>query len=1083
MTPAKRARMSEKRAFVEDFLSATAVSSAETCARFEDLLARLDDPTQREAAVAQLQALRRWHAEADSPKDRAPHFEFSRLTLPGSAGNPAQLHLLQLPSVFAPEAWSFTFYEGLTRLSSAYFHRTAMAELGCGNGWISIALAQSCAPARVIGLDINPRAILSARVNRYLNAYTEDGTLRLDDEGRSLLDRVEFHTSNLLAYCLDQGIALDRVIGCIPQVLNPDIEESITALSEQTSDEYLYSLSNYCGRQGYVEDQFGLGLMAKVLEEAIEVMRPSASVVFNMGGRPGRAVLRRLFERRGFEVDPIWQTRALQAQDTDILTLVEIEKRSPHRFEFFMGMHADEPIGAKTAQSYAAAGGEISHSITVYQAKLDHAVEVKRIFSLLRDEPFREVLSALDLAFEDAQVAEEKCSFLGALSEELAAPVCFPYEETAGALGFRRRLAEYLRDYFRIPLGPEAIVALPSRAYAFLNLVRVYRPKLVLVDRELLSVLPSSWMELVGACGSEVIEAPHRVDLACKLIDALNPDMVFTGLAEFETKTVDPVIRLVESSERVGARLVIDITPNFELSSFPSGNGVLQYLAENQLPPHVAVVCALVGGRVYAELELCFLLSEAHSLLDALTRAAELTYSRTPILAQRYYERILADLLTFRMRGEAGAGGPAALPLRQPVQGELPLSRPHEDCVRAFAHPALQEHSLPVDDESIRLDYGENALPTAAIMRVRLFESFARQNLSPEEVDARPALAAMIARRFGLPELSPSSVIVGSGVAPLFASLVQAAAAERATLLLPRGVYGYFAAVASFYGVPVRWIETQADHQFKMRAAELEAALEGCERPWLYLNAPVVNPTGAIYSSSEISALLALARERGVPVILDTIFAGLEFPGHESVWNLRDLVQRGGTTGGRLELALLGGISKELAAGGLRLGYAYASSNRMREVLRRGVEYAVPHETLTFAVGKVIADLQSPDEATRKELFAQRTRLQRRAEELSRVLTSCGWEVLEPRGGLFLAAMPTRYLGIDYAFEREGITHRWMLDASNIAEALFLTTGLLINNEVWTGIPGHCRFVLSVEPEEFEAALAALEQFRVAVGV
>lgn len=36
-------------------------------------------------------------------------------------------------------------------------------------------------------------------------------------------------------------------------------------------------------------------------------------MIFNMGGRPGQAVCKRLFERRGFHVNKLWQTKILQA--------------------------------------------------------------------------------------------------------------------------------------------------------------------------------------------------------------------------------------------------------------------------------------------------------------------------------------------------------------------------------------------------------------------------------------------------------------------------------------------------------------------------------------------------------------------------------------------------------------------------------------------------------------------------------------------------------------------------------------------------------------------------------------------------
>ena len=71
---------------------------------------------------------------------------------------------------------------------------------------------------KVYGLDINTRAIKIAWINLYLNALDDDGLPIYDGEGKTLLDRVEFHESDLLAYCRDNKIELDHIVGCIPQV-------------------------------------------------------------------------------------------------------------------------------------------------------------------------------------------------------------------------------------------------------------------------------------------------------------------------------------------------------------------------------------------------------------------------------------------------------------------------------------------------------------------------------------------------------------------------------------------------------------------------------------------------------------------------------------------------------------------------------------------------------------------------------------------------------------------------------------------------------------------------------------------------
>lgn len=71
---------------------------------------------------------------------------------------------------------------------------------------------------QVYGLDINPRAVKISWINLYLNALDEKGQLIYDAEKKTLLDRVEFHESDLLAYCIDNHIELERIVGCIPQV-------------------------------------------------------------------------------------------------------------------------------------------------------------------------------------------------------------------------------------------------------------------------------------------------------------------------------------------------------------------------------------------------------------------------------------------------------------------------------------------------------------------------------------------------------------------------------------------------------------------------------------------------------------------------------------------------------------------------------------------------------------------------------------------------------------------------------------------------------------------------------------------------
>ena len=73
----------------------------------------------------------------------------------------------------------------------------------------------------------------------------------------------------------------------------------------------------------------------------------------------------------------------IQAADTNIFALVEIEKNSPHRLEFFMGLAGDQLICVRMEWAYGKAGGRISHAISVYSCQLRQPNQVCNSFSYL----------------------------------------------------------------------------------------------------------------------------------------------------------------------------------------------------------------------------------------------------------------------------------------------------------------------------------------------------------------------------------------------------------------------------------------------------------------------------------------------------------------------------------------------------------------------------------------------------------------------------------------------------------------------------------------------------------------------------
>lgn len=97
-----------------------------------------------------------------------------------------------------------------------------------------------------------------------------------------------------------------------------------------------------------------------------------------------------------------------------------------------------------------------------------------------------------------------------------------------------------------------------------------------------------------------MIEAPRQSDLMVELIKKLKPQVVVTGIADFEAVTISAFEQLLNTTREIGARLFLDISDHFELSSLPSSNGVLKYLAGTPLPSHAAIVCGLLKNKVFS---------------------------------------------------------------------------------------------------------------------------------------------------------------------------------------------------------------------------------------------------------------------------------------------------------------------------------------------------------------------------------------------------------------------------------------------------------------------------------------------------
>lgn len=1074
---------------VAEFLQ-QCTTSTQTYEAFKQLLSVLDRQCQLGAATSSdihqnnafdlLKALCNW--AITQPNQQALikqyHFNFNEIILAQGS-----LFLLQLPSIFQPEDWSFTFYEGLSRYRRTDYQDKVLVELGCGNGWISIALALSSTLSKIYGLDINPRAITCARLNVYLNALVS--TVVNDVKGQTpLWERVSFHTSDLLAELRDRQIQADWIIGCIPQILAPDPTALKAAVTEYDTDHALHDLSNYTTPQGYLEDQFGLGLIARAIDEAIVSLKPLGKIILNLGGRPGQQVLAQLFLRRGLLLKPIWSTLVAQAADTEIDALVQIEQGSDHRFEFYMTRDASQPICAQTARAFVEAGGDLFHALTVYEAWLPQQDAVLDILKFAQAPGRRDVYDALDLSADDQEQFSERIHYLSKLAKQFESMTHLPYGPVEGRLSLRRGIALFLNNYFDCAWLPENVLIAPARSELLANVLLTYESKRTLFDQHLMKSLDGG-RALARMGADHILEVPAQQDLLCQLISDLEPDLVVTGLDALANSSTQSIAHLIAASAACNARLIIDISAHFDLSSQPEKCAALSYLAVNGLPSHVSLICGLIKNRVYTDLHLCFLITASRDFIKHLCGTAELTYSRAPFFAQFYYETLLSELLSFQLLSARGFEKSFVDAIHDNHADAVVMRR--DSALQAHAHPAISARLFSFEGDTqahssqplVRLDYGENQLSASDTVKTACFAAFSGPDVEDgsERKLLQGALQRWFSQRCGIADFAETQLHMGAGVAPLFAQTLLHLKSLDQPIVLPGGCYGEFYAAAIFFGVKIIPLETHDCDDFKIDAAALRKILKAHPGAWVYLNVPYSNPTGLRYRSEQLQEIVTVLRETGGRALIDTIYDGLSLASDPGVMLPSDSL-------GGFEWVIYMGLSKLLACGGLRFGAALSNSTALNESFTQSV-YRTPHHTVLVAARKLLDTYLKQDQAMLASLTAQKACLVEREQRLVQCLSACGWAPMRPEGGLFLIAKPVGFLGksIPPEYVSQGECIAAYFDCASVVALLKSQEGLMINGDDWTGIKDHCRFVLSVTDEIFSAALAALKRFYDVFGV
>ena len=233
--------------------------------------------------------------------------------------------------------------------------------------------------------------------------------------------------------------------------------------------------------------------------------------------------------------------------------------------------------------------------------------------------------------------------------------------------------------------------------------------------------------------------------------------------------------------------------------------------------------------------------------------------------------------------------------------------------------------------DAYHLGFGESRFPVHPKIAEALKANVQRRSYLPSLglPELRETIAQFYQQKFKI-MVSPDRVVVGPGSKSLIYALMLALGEE---IILPQPSWVSYAPQAHLLGKPITWVPTRAETGYALEIDVLRQQLERSETELgnpelLVINSPN-NPTGTMLRPENVEELADFAREEGLMVISDEIYA---LVAHGSVphTSIAQFYPEGSI--------VLGGLSKHLSLGGWRFGVAILPPGKAGKALREAIQ-------------------------------------------------------------------------------------------------------------------------------------------------
>ncbi|WP_461024976.1 pyridoxal phosphate-dependent aminotransferase [Trueperella pyogenes] len=303
--------------------------------------------------------------------------------------------------------------------------------------------------------------------------------------------------------------------------------------------------------------------------------------------------------------------------------------------------------------------------------------------------------------------------------------------------------------------------------------------------------------------------------------------------------------------------------------------------------------------------------------------------------------------------------------------------------------------------------------------------------------------------------VDPDNIIVTNGgkqaVFQAFVSLID----DGDEVILPAPYWTtYPEAIALCGGVPVE-VFAGSDQDYKITVEQLEGALTAKTKA-LLLCSPS-NPTGSVYSASELRAIGRWALDNGVWVISDEIYEHLIYAG-DMAYILHEVPELANQT------IIVNGVAKTYAMTGWRVGWMHGPADVMKKVanfqshITSNVNNVAQRAAIAALTGDqgVIADM--------KEAFDRRRRTL-----VSMLREINGFVVPEPTGAFYVFPNVQALLGKE-------INGRVAHSSAELAELILEEAEVAVVPGEAFGAPGYIRLGYALGDEDLVEGVKRLQR-------